>query len=279
MYNSIKRNTLKGTLLACASLFGVFFTSCQNSDNDIWDKDPIVRLEEKKTEIRNALVSSPNGWIVTFSPDGNKYLGGFNMWMKFSEGSKVSIKSDLYLNQLEAHETEFDFTLLNSVALNFPFGTKVHEFTSLSPTDLRTDIEFIFSAFVDENTIEFVGQMTGQKVYFKRATAEQGNFNFQSQWNTFTLLKTLKVVNIIDSGASTNFTYSPLLGDNDWRSAQMVSGSTTIAFLTFTSSEDGSILTLGTPYMLKDGSSISQLERSGNLFTGVSSTGGTMIIR
>lgn len=279
MYNSIKRNTLKGTLLACASLFGVFFTSCQNNDNDIWDKDPIVRLEQAKTELKNTLVSSQNGWIVTFSPDGNKYLGGFNVWMKFEDDLDMLIKTDLYMNQLEAEKTEFKFTLLETMTLNFPYGNKLHEFTSLSPNDLRTDFEFVFNAYVDENTIEFIGKMTKQKIYFTKATAEEANFNFQDQWNTYAQLKTMKTITLVQAGVSSNFVYSPLLEDDDWRACQMMRGTNTVDILTFTASKDGSSVTLGKPYLFSDGSTVSKLDKSGNTFVGVSETGEAMIIK
>lgn len=156
-----------------AFLLSTVVVGCQKDDNDIFDKDPIVRLDNvAMAELKQKLVDSQDGWIVTFSPDGGKYLGQYSLWFKFHDDWSLNLKSDRIASKANEEKTQYNFVMLNTLALNFPLGNEVHEFTAMNPSSLRTDIEFVFSKYVDENTIEFVGHMTKQKIYFKKATKE-----------------------------------------------------------------------------------------------------------
>lgn len=156
-----------------AFLLSTVVVGCQKDDNDIFDKDPIVRLDNiAMSELKQKLVDSQDGWIVTFSPDGGKSLGQYSLWFKFHDDWSLNLKSDRVASKANEEKTQYNFVMLNTLALNFPLGNEVHEFTAMNPNKLRTDIEFVFSKYVDENTIEFVGHMTKQKIYFKKATKE-----------------------------------------------------------------------------------------------------------
>ncbi len=272
------RNASK--FLAVLALAAITFTSCSNNDNDVFDKDPILRLEEGKAELQNKLVDSEYGWLVSFSPDGGTYLGEFNVWMDFSKDWTVNIKTDLDPSDLEADKEVYNFTMLKTFALSFPHGGKLHEFTSMAAEDLRTDFEFIFQKYLEDGSIEFEGFITKQKVVFRKATLEDKEFNFKEKWNAYNRLNNISSVKVTVNNKTTNFNWGFI---GDWRSAQIGSSATgyltETSVVTFNALEDGTTLKLIPELTLSDGSTINELVWKNSSYYGESETNSTIVLK
>lgn len=271
-------NTTK--LLALVAMGTVALTSCSNNDNDVFDKDPIIRLEEGKAELQNKLVDSEYGWMVSFSPDGGLYLGEFNVWMDFSKDWTVDIKTDLDGSDLASDKEVYNFTMLKTFALSFPHGGKLHEFTSMAAEDLRTDFEFIFQSYLEDGSIEFEGFITKQKVVFRKATAEDKAFNFREKWNAYDRLNNISSAKVTVNNKTTNFNWGFL---GDWRSAQ-IGGSgtgylTNTSVVTFNALQDGTTLKLVPELTLSDGSTIDEVVWKDSSYYGVSDTNSTIVLK
>ncbi|MGS4345632.1 DUF4302 domain-containing protein [Myroides odoratus] len=217
----IYRNALKSSRLIALVLFsGLGLVACQNNDNDIYEDDPIVRLEKARQEMKNHLVNeSPNGWMVTFRPDGGKQLGEFNMWFKFKDTYDVEIKSDFNTNDLAIEKSEYNFTMLRTFALSFPVFNKVHEFTQGIYKDEedkdqiysnRSDIEFMFNQYLANGDVETVGFMSNQKVVFRKATTEDLDFRFDDEWAVYEKLDSMKRVQLVQDGVSKNLNFEAI---------------------------------------------------------------------
>lgn len=272
------RNASK--FLSILALGAITLTSCSNNDNDIFDKDPVLRLEEGKAELQNRLVDSENGWIVSFSPDGGKYLGEFNIWMDFSKDWKVQVKSDLDPSDLDASLEVYNFTMLKTFALSFPHGGKLHDFTSMAAEDLSTDFEFIFQKYLEDGSIEFEGFITQQKIVFKKATAEDKAFNFKEKWSAYDRLAKISSAKVTVNGKATNYNWGFL---GDWRSAQ-IGGSgtgylTNTSVVTFNALQDGTTLKLVPELTLSDGSTIDEVVWKDSSYYGVSDTNSTIVLK
>lgn len=210
-----------GSLVVLIAASGTL-TSCQNNDNDIYDQDPIIRLREAKAKLKNHLTTeSDNGWIATFRPDGGVMLGEFNLWFDFEDDFSVNIKSDFNLGDLNAQESEYNFTMLRTFALSFPLHNKVHDFTQGFYLDIdgkeslynnRSDIEFLFNDYLANGDVETVGFMTNQKVVFRKATAEEKAFRFDDQWAVYNKLETMRNVTLIQDGRSKRLNFEPMPG-------------------------------------------------------------------
>lgn len=277
----MKRNRFSSKFLMLvlggALLTGLSLTSCSKSDNDIFEDDPIVRIDKAKKELNAKLVDSENGWIMTFRPDGGKYLGEFNMWFDFKANGVALVKSDLKRNDLSEEVTEFNLVLLRTVALNFPLGSKMHEFTSMNDRFLRSDIEFNLSKYNEDGSITFEGYMSKQNVVLRKATAEEKKFNFAKKWAVYDNLKLIKKCTTLIGGKTANYDYGYLNGDQDWRSAEVYDSKdqsiTESGVLTFAASEDGKKVNVFPKIELSDGSIITELDVVGTTFVGTASNG------
>ncbi|MDR2222238.1 MAG: DUF4302 domain-containing protein [Flavobacteriaceae bacterium] len=261
-------------LLAGLLLGGLTLTSCSKNDNDIFEDDPVIRIDKKKSEIQSKLIDSENGWIVNFSPDGRESMGEFTMWLDFKKDWSVEIKTDRVLTDVGVEKSQYNFVLLSSVALNFPYGNKVHDFTAMDGQNLRTDIEFVFSKYVDDNTIEFIGHMTKQKVYFKKATAEEKKFQFTKRWDLVKKLEAVSKASLTMNGRTTQLEYTKLWKDNNFRAGMIKNG----GFLLYQATDDGKTVGLLNPFEVNDNDVITELTLQGNSFVGKSTTGAILTL-
>lgn len=256
-------------------------SSCQNNDNDLFDKDPIVRLREAQQEMKNHLVNdSENGWIVTFSPDGGKYLGEFNLWFDFEDDWKVNIKSDLDLGDLGVEESYYNFTMLRTFALSFPVHNKVHDFTEFDPYSLRTDIEFMFNSYLDNGDIETVGFMTNKKVVFHKATAEHKQFDFSGKWAIYNRLEQATSAQLFVDGVRTNYAYAA----NEGYRSSFIGGSNTgylteTGVVTFGVQDDLTTIKLAPALELPNGLTIDELSWTGSFFYGEADSDNYILIQ
>ena len=268
-----------GSLLVILAATSLALSSCQNNDNDIYDKDPVQRVEEAKAKLKNHLVNeSEHGWIVTFFPDGGKFLGEYSLWFDFEDDYKLKLKSDMDLGDLEIEESYFNFTILRTFAISFPYHNKVHDFVELAPNVVRSDIEFMFSNYLDNGDVETTGYMTKNKVVFKKATAEEKAFNFPERWNLFQKMADVKTVRLTTGGRTFAVNYEAI---PEMRMGSFIQGSSTTftetGYVTFGIKDDATVRLV--PAMeMPDGGLIEEVTWTGSLFMGVSNDGNSSII-
>lgn len=70
----------------------ISFFGCKNEIDDIFDKDPLQRLEEAATECNNILVGSEYGWKFAYEPNSGEC---YRFLMTFSDTSYVTMTSDM----------------------------------------------------------------------------------------------------------------------------------------------------------------------------------------
>lgn len=293
---SIYRNVKSfGKVLALVALGGLSLVSCNNNDdNNIFEEDPIVRVDKAKAEFKRHLVEeSPNGWFMSFRPDGGKYIGEFNVWFEFNDDWSVNIKSDLDRGNLAVEKSEFNFTMLRTFALSFPYGNKIHEFTAFDPANLRTDIEFMFNNYLENGDVETIGFMSEQKVVFRQATAEEKAFVFPEMWQAYDRLQATTTMNVTYGNRTHRMQYTPYVNQNQnsefvglfYRMATIaphdqigsISASNSV---TFAADRNGEIITLKPALEMPDGSLVKELVWTGSAFIGSSDTGtGIVTIR
>ena len=76
------------------SLFFIVLFSCSDDDGtSVFDQSPSERVAERITELRNLLVSQPNGYRAVYFPKDDE-RGGFTIYMKFDADGTVRQTSD-----------------------------------------------------------------------------------------------------------------------------------------------------------------------------------------
>ncbi|HHV84683.1 MAG TPA: DUF4302 domain-containing protein [Petrimonas sp.] len=99
-------------------------TSCRNEFDSVFDKTPAEREAESIKKWKDALISSPDGWLVHYYPNP-EILGGFSFIMKFNDKGEVTMtwsvrdetKTSLYsVKVMEKPMLIFDtYTLLSKM--------------------------------------------------------------------------------------------------------------------------------------------------------------------
>lgn len=190
-------------------LLGAFIgiTSCSNiEDNNIFDQDPSVRLQETQDLLKNNLVGAENGWIMTFFPS-NKLKGGYSFWFDFNEDGSVQVRSDYNVADLSVKNERYDFVLLTTVALNFPLGSTVHKFVAENPGTNTTDIEFLFDRYEGDDIV-FRGHSTRNEIRMTKATADDKKFDLSSKMAMREIVRTMKRLYVTSGIESTTYGFN-----------------------------------------------------------------------
>ncbi len=270
-------------VFALVAVAGFGLASCDNKeDTRYWDEDPIIRIDKAKAEMKRHLVEeSPNGWIVSFSPDGGKYLGEFNLWFDFKDDWSLELKTDLDRGDLGVEKSEYNFVMLRTFALSFPNFNKVHAFTEFDPWSLRTDIEFMYNNYLDNGDVETIGYMSNKKVVFRKATTEDKAFVFPKMWATYDRLQATSEMQITYNGKPYKMDYTAITDDESGifyrmgllRSHAQLGNVTSTGAVTFAADREGDVVKLTPALEIPDGSVIDELIWTGSAFIGVSDTG------
>ncbi|WP_158962233.1 DUF4302 domain-containing protein [Myroides fluvii] len=195
--------------IAALSFALVGLVSCTNiEDNDIYDKNQIQRFEETKAKLKSELVSAEHGWIVDFFPE-NSALGAYSLLFEFNEDGTVETRSDVTDGKYDVVKEEYDFVMLSTLALSFPVQTTVHNITAKYGSRIKTDIEFLYDE-TKENEILFKGHFTRNQIVFRKATAEDKQFDLTMKHRNLDLVSAKRNM-VITSGEDMevfNFRYT-----------------------------------------------------------------------
>lgn len=175
------KNILKQALIA---IIAIQFGSC-NKDNDAeqkFDQTPTERIEARKKELQDLLLSSQYGWKMVYFTDDTQ-LGGFTHIIKFKDAKTVAMASDYespdYAPDTSIHESEYAIQTGSTVSLVFTTKNQIHYLSDADyyPTaDLRAqgykgDFQFLY--YGQENgQIIFRTNRSFQELRFVKATAQ-----------------------------------------------------------------------------------------------------------
>ncbi|MCT4288156.1 DUF4302 domain-containing protein [Elizabethkingia anophelis] len=164
------------TLLLLAML--LFWGCNSNRDAENFTQTPSERIVQAKTELRNILTSSKDGWKMIYFTDNSEF-GGYTHLMSFTPDGKVTMASDFNKDALIASIS--DYELQSSYAPNLVFTTK-NKIHLLSDSDnspgsqagagYKGDFEFVYQKTDEKGNIHFRTSRRNVAVVFTKATAE-----------------------------------------------------------------------------------------------------------
>ena len=175
------KHILKQALFA---IIAIQLGSC-SKDNDAeqkFDQTPTERIEARKKELQDLLLSSQYGWKVVYFTDDTQ-LGGFTHIIKFKDAKTVAMASDYespdYAPDTSIHESEYAIQTGSTVSLVFTTKNQIHYLSDADyyPTaDLRAqgykgDFQFLYYGQEDGQII-FRTNRSFQELRFVKATAQ-----------------------------------------------------------------------------------------------------------
>jgi hypothetical protein len=152
--------------------------ACDKMDTEQkFDQTPTERLNAQKKELKDLLLSSPQGWKAVYFTD-NTQLGGYTHLFKFSADGKVGMASDFDADAKE-YQSEYDIVLGSTVSLLFNTNNRIHllsDSNNFPSPDLKGegykgDFQFLFYG-VENGEIIFKTNRSFQEVRFVKATAQ-----------------------------------------------------------------------------------------------------------
>ncbi len=151
--------------------------ACQKNDpDDLFDKTPAERFNEKESELRSALTSAPQGWKLTyFTKEGT--FGGYHFLMKFTPEGFVTMASDFSSNTVSATTSKYELQQGQGVKLTFTTKNYIHELSDAMQgkrgAGYAGEYQFLYYG-KEGDKLKFRTQResTEQFVYFEPATAQ-----------------------------------------------------------------------------------------------------------
>ncbi|MBF4491078.1 DUF4302 domain-containing protein [Flavobacterium sp. MR2016-29] len=171
------KNIFKYLMVA---FFAIHLLGSCSSDTEAeqkFDKTPVERINEQKTELSTALLSSEFGWKAVYFTDDTQ-LGGFTHLFKFSADGKVQMASDFDADTA-TYESTYSIALGSTVSLLFDSYNRIHllsDSNSYPTTALRGkgylgDFQFLY--YGQENgDLLFKSNRLVRDVRFVKATAQ-----------------------------------------------------------------------------------------------------------
>lgn len=162
-----------------AAILILHLSSCNNNTDadQLFDETPTTRLNNQKSELNTALLSSQFGWKAVYFTD-NTVLGGYTHLFKFAQDGTVEMASDFDADT-DVYKSEYAIQLGSTVSLTFTTKNRIH---LLSDSDnypipaLRAkgylgDFQFLY--YGQENgEIIFKANRNGTEIRFVKATAD-----------------------------------------------------------------------------------------------------------
>jgi hypothetical protein len=166
-----------------AAILALQLSACDNNTDaeQKFDQTPTERLNARKTELNQALLSSPEGWKAVYFTD-NTLLGGYTHLFKFAADGTVVMASDFdeSLKTYESFKSEYAIQLGSTVSLTFTTKNWIHLLSDSNdspPLDAllsegyRGDFQFLY--YGQENgEIIFRTNRNNQELRFVKATAQ-----------------------------------------------------------------------------------------------------------
>ncbi|HIB8181841.1 TPA: DUF4302 domain-containing protein [Elizabethkingia anophelis] len=173
----------------------LLFWGCNsNRDSENFAQTPSERIAQTKSELRNILTSSKDGWKMIYFTDNSEF-GGYTHLMSFTPDGKVTMASDFNRDALTASVS--DYEIQSSYAPNLVFTTK-NKIHLLSDSDnspgsqagagYKGDFEFVYQKTDEKGDIIFRTARSNTLIIFTKATADDWanlHKNLDTEGNAF----------------------------------------------------------------------------------------------
>jgi len=108
-----------------AGILVLQLSACSNTDAEqLFDENPTTRLNNQKSELNDALLSSQFGWKAVYFTD-NTVLGGYTHLFKFAQDGTVEMASD-FDTDTNIYKSEYAIQLGSTVSLVFTTANRIH---------------------------------------------------------------------------------------------------------------------------------------------------------
>lgn len=148
--------------LMAAFLAVVLLGSCADNTEaePLFDKTPTERLNEQKSELSQALLTSEYGWKAVYFTDDTQ-LGGFTHLFKFTADGKVQMASD-FDEDTAVYTSDYSVTLGSTVSLLFNTFNRIH---LLSDSDNYPTAALRGKGYLGDFQFLYYGQENGDLLF------------------------------------------------------------------------------------------------------------------
>ena len=144
------------------------FQSCLKDQEDIFDKDASLRVQDAMDNADKAFVSAENGWILAYYPEEEQSYGGYAVTVKFADGKAV-VGGEL--DTENTYESLYKMTNDQGPVLTFDsYNEIMHYFATPSNGNyeaMHGDFEFVVDS-VGTDVIKVHGKKTQNVLYFRK---------------------------------------------------------------------------------------------------------------
>ena len=144
------------------------FQSCLKDQEDIFDKDPALRVQEAMENANKTLVSSENGWELDYFPHEKRQYGGYAITVQFADGKAV-VGGELDMEH--TYESLYKMTNDQGPVLTFDsYNALMHYFATPSSGNyeaMHGDFEFVIDS-VGSDVVKVHGKKTQNVLYFRK---------------------------------------------------------------------------------------------------------------
>ncbi|KFF04555.1 DUF4302 domain-containing protein [Flavobacterium reichenbachii] len=161
-----------------AGILILYLNACSNATeaDQLFEQTPTERLNARKTELKDALLSSEFGWKAVYFTD-NTVLGGYTHLFKFAPDGTVQMASD-FDGDTAVYKSEYEIQLGSTVSVTFTTKNRIHllsdsdsyPIAALESEGYKGDFQFLY--YGQENgDIVFRTNRTVKELRFVKATA------------------------------------------------------------------------------------------------------------
>jgi len=139
----------------------VILGSCTSTEADQkFDETPLERLNGRKKELNDLLLSSAEGWKAVYYTDSTQ-LGGWTHLFKFLPDGKVDMASD-YDADTAVKRSQYDIQLGSAVSLVFTTANRIH---LLSESDNYPTAALVGKGYLGDFQFFYYGQENGEIIF------------------------------------------------------------------------------------------------------------------
>nr|WP_315200489.1 DUF4302 domain-containing protein [uncultured Flavobacterium sp.] len=151
----------------------LLMAACTNTDAEQkFDQTPTERLNARKAELNDVLLSSANGWKVVYFTD-NTVLGGYTHLIKFAKDGTLEMASD-FDDDTAVYKSEYDIQLGSTVSLVFTTKNRIH---ILSESDNYPIDALESKGYLGDFQFLYYGQENGEIVFKTNRVNETTGIN------------------------------------------------------------------------------------------------------
>ncbi|MCP2025033.1 hypothetical protein L1276_000173 [Flavobacterium sp. HSC-32F16] len=142
-------------------LIAVIMGACTSTEADAkFDENPLERVNARKKELNDLLLSSAEGWKLVYYTD-NSQLGGWTHLFKFLPDGKVDMASDFDADT-GVYRSQYELQLGSTVSLVFTTANRIH---LLSQSDNYPTAALLGKGYLGDFQFFYYGQENGEIIF------------------------------------------------------------------------------------------------------------------